>query len=342
MAEYLATSSAVPVTLPRPVVDPVPHKLPPIFRVESLERTPVNGCHHRCRATLFHEQAAITVEWLAQHVDVRIAKGCLVSIRWLGNPQCIAGTIHISRLVLIERPEVACNLLQTIPYGWIRDRELVGRAARLWEQLPRGFQQLFNAIFWDGKRLHRYIAGPSSLSGHHNNLNGNFRHSVEVAEQALALGREKPTSFAPVLIIGGLLHDAGKADEYRYDHARRCFEMSPRGALIGHKNTLLEWIAAAMARDRIILPEAHYLALVHALTAAKGAPVWLGLREPLSLDATLLSMADRLSGQGDLHLRMAPAQDGFGRYHRHLGGRPYVVADRSAVHSVELQQGGRP
>jgi 3'-5' exoribonuclease len=43
---------------------------------------------------------------------------------------------------------------------------------------------------------------------------------------------------------------------------------------------VLEWIAAARAQHRVIVPEAHYLALLHAITAAKGAPDWLGLREP--------------------------------------------------------------
>jgi 3'-5' exoribonuclease len=77
----------------------------------------------------------------------------------------------------------------------------------------------------------------------------------------------------------------------------------------------------------VILPEAHYLALLHAITAAKGAPDWLGLREPLSLDAHILSMVDRLSGQADLVARNAPARGGFGAYHRHLRGRPYVLRE---------------
>ena len=62
------------------------------------------------------------------------------------------------------------------------------------------------------------------------------------------------------------------------------------------------------------------LTLLDAITAAKGAPDWLGLREPLSLDAHILSMVDRLSGQADLVARNAPTQGGFGAYHRHWAG----------------------
>jgi 3'-5' exoribonuclease len=131
----------------------------------------------------------------------------------------------------------------------------------------------------------------------------------------------------PVLIAGSLLHDAGKAEEYKFNPVRGRYEMTERGALLGHKHTVLEWIAAARAQHRVIMPEAHYLALLHAITAAKGAPDWLGLREPLSLDAHILSTVDRLSGQADLVSRHAARDGGFGVYHRHLGGRPYVVRE---------------
>ena len=95
--------------------------------------------------------------------------------------------------------------------------------------------------------------------------------------------------------------------------------------MIGHRETLQQWIAASMATHRVILPEAHYLGLIHALTAAKGAPAWLGLREPRSIEATILSMADRLSGEEELYQRLAPAEGGFGRYHKQLKYRPFVT-----------------
>jgi 3'-5' exoribonuclease len=127
------------------------------------------------------------------------------------------------------------------------------------------------------------------------------------------------------VVLGGLIHDAGKADDYRFDRIRQCFEMSGCGTLICHRDRVQHWIAAAMAQHRVIIPEAHFLGLVHALTAAKGAPAHLGLREPRSLEATILSMADRLSGEGEMFSRLAPAAGGFGKYHRHLKGRPFVA-----------------
>jgi 3'-5' exoribonuclease len=58
------------------------------------------------------------------------------------------------------------------------------------------------------------------------------------------------------------------------------YEMTERGALLGHKHTVLEWIAAARAQHRVIVPEAHYLALLHAITAAKGRPTGWGCGSP--------------------------------------------------------------
>lgn len=322
--EQGSAGDAVAVTMPRPVLDLVPAKLPHVFRVQSVERYPAGEHHHTTRAVIYHERATLTVEWRAHHVDVKVMAGTLVGIRWLGNPVSTHGAIQISRLVSLDKPEAEVNLFDLVPPAWVKDRELVKRAAALLENLPRGFRHLFNAMFWQAGRFQRFVSGPSSLNGHHNAWNGNLQHSVEVAEQALMQGKGHGTAYPPILALGGLLHDAGKADEYRYDKARRRFELSDRGQLVGHKHTLLEWMAAARAQHRVILPEEHYLALVHALTAVKGASDWLGLRIPRRLEASILARVDGLSGEADLFGRNTPKRPGFGRYHAHLGARPYA------------------
>lgn len=316
------------ISLPVTRNDPVPERLPPLFRVSAYEHHPIQGDLTECTATLFHEQASLRVTWTSRHLDSRLHVGVLVSIRWLGCSTTFEGAVRVARLVLLEKPDASINLFSTIPSAWVPDRELVRQGNALLEWLPRNFVHLFNAVFWDDRRFHRFLIGPSSMTGHHNGPNGNLRHSVEVAETALRLAESHRMAFWPVLILGALLHDAGKADEYRYAGGNR-FDMSPRGVLLGHRLTVVEWIAAARAQHRITLPDAHYLSLLHALTAVKGAPDWMGLREPQSLEASILSMADRLSGQHDLVERCAPETDGFGRYHKHLRGRPFVVGEAS-------------
>jgi 3'-5' exoribonuclease len=41
----------------------------------------------------------------------------------------------------------------------------------------------------------------------------------------------------------------------------------------------------------------------------------------------MLSLADRLSGTDDLMARCLPEHAGWGKFHRHLGRKPYRVAD---------------
>lgn len=202
----------------------------------------------------------------------------------------------------------------------------MARAAALWEGLSRPFRHLVNAVFWDGKRFHRFLSGPSSLNGHHGEAGGNFRHAVEVAEACLRLAAGTDRICKPLLIAAALLHDAGKADEYRLDANRQGLMMSPRGVLVGHRHTILEWIAVARATQRVILPEGHYLGLVHALSAAKGVE-WLGIRAPLSAEAAILASADRVSGHVELVRQADPDASGFGAYHPHLKGRPFVLAE---------------
>ena len=141
------------------------------------------------RAVLYHERCTITVKWVTQQVDTRLARFGLAIIRHAHKTHCYEGAIRIDRLIPAGTAVPEINLFETIPHSWIKDRDLVKRAADLWEQLPRSLAHLVNSVFWEAGRFHRFVMGPSSLQGHHLGWNGNFRHSVEVAEQARDLGQ---------------------------------------------------------------------------------------------------------------------------------------------------------
>ena len=302
--------------------------LPTRFRLTSLVTRAGEDQSWVTTATLFHELASLKVRWTSARPDSRLRVHQLVSPRWKGEqPSSEDGAIFISRLVPIERPEAELNLFELVPSGWVRDRELVRQGRALIEALPSGHRHLFNAIFWEGERFRRFCIGPSSMSGHHRADHGNLAHALEVA----ALMRENcgrhDFMSTPVGILAGLLHDAGKADEYELG-PRGDWVLSERGRLLGHRVTNIEWIAAAMAGQRIVLPDGHYQALLHCLTASQGAPEWLGIRKPAMLEALLLSDMDRLSGRGNL-IRgcRTVGQEGWGRMHPHLPTQPYVLPE---------------
>jgi 3'-5' exoribonuclease len=332
---------------PDPVnpTDPVLESLPSVLRVQSLSRT-LDGAGILNRATLVHRQASLCVDWITQQVDTRLHMGGLVSLRPAANTRCHDGAIRIQRLLPMDRPLPMVNLFDTLLPGWVKETDLGVRASALWSALPRPLAHLVNAVLWDSDRLHRFVTGPSSIKGHHNSIGGNFRHSVDVAETARALAQGKSGVSEHLLIAGGLLHDVAKAVEYRFDRFSRQFRLSDRGELIGHRDTLIEWLAVARETGQVILDEGTWLGLLHMINAVRGAPEWAGLRTPRSLEAEILSMADRLSGHQDLHQRCAPwpsshasedTESGrkgspsvrrggeFGTYHPHLGARPYVL-----------------
>jgi 3'-5' exoribonuclease len=298
--------------------------MPKIFRLISLHLNLMDDRRTQCVAMIYHDKAAIKVCWVVSQPDIRLKSGVLVSPRWLGRSICEDGKIKISRLVLLERPESWENLFQTVPHGWVRERELVRQAAELVEALPRAYRFLLNAVFWDGQRFKRFCTVPSSMNGHHAEDNGNLRHAVDVAQLMQQYCKTRVLANEGLAILAGFLHDAGKADEYRLSHTGE-WKLTDRGKLLGHKVTVTEWIAEANAKYNLLMPEEHYMALLHCLTSSPSAPEWLGIRKPVMLEAILLSGMDRLSGTENLMLRCASQNEGWGSYHSHLNGRPYQI-----------------
>lgn len=301
--------------------------MPKVMRIQSIEHDQQSGGWFRSRAVLFHQRCSICVEWVSVTVDASLSKHALAEIRHGPDIQSVNGALRIHRLVPACQPIRSTNIFETVPCSWIADRELLSRAVLLWRELPAPLAGLVTSIFWDSPRFHRFVMGPSSIGDHHAGWNGNFRHVIEVAEHARDIGRKTPLADISLLIAAGLLHDAAKADEYRYDRKRRAFRMSERGELVGHRDTLIEWMGVARASAGDSIPEETYLALLHTINATKAAP-WLGLRDPRCLEAEILSMADRLSGTEDIHERCAPTdgQSGFGALNPRNGRRCYVTS----------------
>ncbi len=316
--ETLAIEQEVPTSLAM---------MPRIFRLTSIQHTRLDDRQTRCTASLYHDKASLRISWTANQPDLRLKSGDLVSPRWSGHTTCEGGAIKISRLVLLERPEPWENLFHTVPHGWVKNRDLVNQAALLIEVLPRSYRFLFNAIFWDGLRFKRFCTVPSSMNGHHADDNGNLRHAVDVAKMMRQFCQARELTNESLGILAGFLHDAGKADEYRLSPSGD-WKLTDRGKLLGHKVTVIEWIAQARTRFNLLMPSEHYMALLHCLTCSAGAPEWLGIRRPAMLEAILLSGMDRLSGTEDLMQRCSSSRDGWGTYHAHLHGQPYQIRNQ--------------
>lgn len=169
-----------------------------------------------------------------------------------------------------------------------------------------------------------FFQSPSSVAGHHAFKGGNLRHTVEVATIVTRLVGDEPVALdRDLAIAAAILHDVGKALEYEAK-ADNEWRMSLRGRLIGHKLTGYEYVAAAV-RDCGLAPE-RALSLLHCLSATN-APAYLGLRSPSCLEAQIVSMADKLSGQTNLFSQLQVASSLIGRRHPHLSERPLYPAN---------------
>jgi 3'-5' exoribonuclease len=294
------------------------HAFPAVFRVTHFAFRPDGEARYECTATLFHEQAALKVRWVARQPDLRLNGGAaLARVQWLRHMATgDDGAVRVDRVVVLERPEREVNLFRTIPREWVRDRSLVQHGIALLDDMPADLNYLFNVIFWNGPRFGRFCTGPSSIRHHHAWECGNLAHSIEVA---LAMRRElsdpvlksvtrppddeidAPTLKAgdpAIAIFAALIHDAGKADEY-VTTGRGRYAISDRGRLVGHKLTVVEWIAAAQTQMAGRISDRRVLELLHTVTAVQGAPEWLGIRRPETVGAAYLSMFDRVSGMAN-------------------------------------------
>lgn len=298
--------------------------MPGVFRIVSTSCVPApNRRGVSYRVELYHDKAQLAVAFTRSQPDIRLRAGLLVSVRWKLPVTMDKGSIHISRLVLLEQPIKGVNPFEMVPPRWVRDRNLVKKARNLLDALPDNLQQLVCAIFWDGVRFGLFCDRPASIRDHHSKRNGNLRHTVEVAEMVQLLASQYPQANLGISLTAALLHDAGKAAEYGA-WSNGGWRMTDRGKLVSHRHTVLEWIAVAMAKNRIILSEKHHLSLLHALTSAPNAE-WLGIRSPVTPEATLLSMAYRLNNENALTSQLANRYGGWGGRHPNRKDKPLTL-----------------
>lgn len=304
----------------------LPSPMPTLFRLLNVTHHQVKATHCQYSATLYNEACTIRVCWSRYRPDSRLKDGLLVSPRGLELSNHSGWAYKISGLSVRTMPSPDENLFHTIPASWVDDREVVQQAAALSDALSKPYRHLFNAIFWDGERFRRFCIGPSSMQNHHAEINGNLRHCVETARRLQRDCADLADLLDPgFCILLGLLHDAGKADEYQLSSNGQWI-MTDRGSLLGHKVTITEWIAIAKDVHGVDLHEDSYLALQHCLNSAQNAPQWLGVRESVMLEAFLLSGHDRTSGKLDMFRRLAPpANRGWGCRHVHMKYRPYFL-----------------
>ena len=204
-----------------------------------------------------------------------------------------------------ERKQLKVVSLRLLPEGTVDPHSLlpsVGSVDRYWDTLnqwrgqitkPR-LARVVELCFGDDEFCARYAECPASVRGHHAQLGGLLKHTVEVAAIGRTIGRACGADL-DLVVAGALLHDIGKLESYTW---RGAFEYTEAGSLVGHV------VLGALLLDRRIRAEREapctdaerdlllHLILSHHGRLELGSPI-----RPMTLEAEVLHWADNASAK---------------------------------------------
>ena len=275
--------------------------LPHIMRIETCQQVQGADSIVNCCATVYHRQRRVTVCWSAHVKDARLRWGVLVTVKGRAVPTEDAGVLHIERLERVTSPDDYSNLFDTVPETWPVGRDLIDRARARIHQLPRRLRQLFNAIFWDGQRFLRYLTGPRSIEHDQPDLNGNFRHGLDLVDRALALAEDDVMVYRGLIILGGVLLNAGKADHYQLHPTENRFVAVASDPQGGPRTTSLEWLSLAKVMYQPTLPLEHYRTLSHMISDTWNSAAGYAVRATLRREVALLAQAESILKSSNMH-----------------------------------------
>lgn len=231
---------------------------------------------------------------------------------WNGRQSAAAGVAQ-SDVVEVQaevgayrgRRQLEVASLRVVPRSEIQWDGLLpsaGDPAPCWSRLdqwragirgPR-LRRLLGLFYDDGDFRRRYEQCPASTVGHHAQLGGLLRHTVEVAAIGRAIA-ESCGGDTDLVLAGALLHDIGKLEAYAWSGA---FETTESGALLGHVALGLLMLSRRVGAEPHPPCTGPELLLIHHLIASHhGRPEFGAAVPPMTLEAEILHYADDASAK---------------------------------------------
>jgi 3'-5' exoribonuclease len=154
-------------------------------------------------------------------------------------------------------------------------------------------QRLAKHILSDVHLMERFKTAPAAKSMHHAYLGGLLEHTVAVTELASLIATYYPDLNRDLLVVGSMLHDIGKVDEFVYD---LCIDYSSSGRLLGHM-VLGVQILDEKIRSLRSFPSEEAMLLSHLILSHHGETTLGAVRLPMTREAFVLHFADDLDAK---------------------------------------------
>jgi 3'-5' exoribonuclease len=152
---------------------------------------------------------------------------------------------------------------------------------------------LLESFLGDSELAARFKRAPAAKGFHHAYLGGLLEHTLSMVQILDFLARHYPTVSRDMLIVGGILHDIGKIDEFAYD---RAIDYTTPGRLLGHI-----YIGVEMLDRRIAaiegFPEDLALELKHLVLAHHGELDFGSPKRPKTVEALIVHFVDDLDAK---------------------------------------------
>jgi 3'-5' exoribonuclease len=181
-----------------------------------------------------------------------------------------------------------------LPVGPRNGEDLMQELRDLTSSVKKGsLQRLLKQIQGDAALMDRFKTAPAAKSMHHAYLGGLLEHSLAVAKLASQLATFYQDLNRDLLLVGAILHDIGKINEFVYD---LFIDYSIPGRLVGHM-VLGVQILEEKTRSLRSFPAEDALLLQHLILSHHGDTALGAVRLPMTREAFVLHFADDLDAK---------------------------------------------
>lgn len=229
--------------------------------------------------------------------------GKVVKIRgdvqeYKGSPQ-----INVSN-IRMALPEDHYDLSHLVPVAPIdADEALKGVYAQIESMADEDYRRVAKAML--ERHLEKFKSIPAAKSVHHSFLCGLLMHTSNMLKIADFLSGLYPDVInRSLLLVGTLLHDFAKDEEFRFSDLGMVTEYSVRGQLLGHLVMGAQEVAAVSSE--LGIPEEKSILIQHMILSHHGEPQYGAAVLPLCAEAELLSAIDRIDSRMEIYAETLP------------------------------------